>query len=99
MLSLITPENLPGILTAIGAILSGIGGWTLWKVRKEPAAPGTSEALLVALAENTRVQREMGGQFGSNLAMFADTLTLVRDIRSDISAMREHLNAIREQRK
>ncbi len=45
---LITPENLPAIMTAFGGILGGGGIITLIKVRREPPKPGTPDAAAVA---------------------------------------------------
>ena len=111
-LSLITPENLPGVLTAILAALSGVGGWTLWKAKGEPPKAGTLDALLVAMAENTAAQRAIGGQFGANLKLFEEAndgiggvvsaingqTDVLKDIRTENRAMREHLNALRDKR-
>jgi hypothetical protein len=101
--ALITPDNLPAVLTAIGAVLSGVGGWTLWKVRREPPAAGTLDALLIAIAENTAAQRAIGGQFGANLKLFEEAnegiggvVEVLKDIRTENRAMHEHLNALRD---
>lgn len=96
MLSLLTPDNLPGVLTAIAAILSVMSGWALFKVRKEPPPPGTPDALLVALNANTMAQKEIAGQFGANLKLFEETVHVLRGLQVDTSISREHLNAIRE---
>ncbi len=96
MLSLVTPDNLAAVLTAIGAILSGIGGWTLWKAKKEPAPPGTIDATREALAENTAAINGMVGQFADNNRLFTEILTEVRSMGDDIRSAREHLNAIRD---
>jgi len=94
--SLITPENLAGVLTAVAAVLSAVGGIVLWKGRKEPAPAGTIDATREALAENTAALREMGAQFMDNNKLFSDVLMIVRDMAKDAEATREHLNAIRE---
>jgi hypothetical protein len=59
LLSLITPENLPHILTAVGTILGGGGILTWWRVRREPPKPGSQDAATLALAENTQATREL----------------------------------------
>ena len=111
MLSLITPENLPGVLTAIGALLAAIGGLTLRRARREPPRPGTADAAAQALAENTRallaLSEQVGAQnrhFGDNNRMFGDVLKLIGEIARDIdearrelTLAREHLAALREQ--
>lgn len=96
MLSLVTPDNLPEVLAGVGGILATIGGWTFWRARREPPKPGTPDAMAVALAQNTRAQEAMGGQFGKNLEMFAATLHATEEIARDINACREHLSAIRD---
>lgn len=109
-MSLITPENLAEVLVALGALLSGIGGWALWKIRKEPPEIGTPEALKIALAETTAALnallysfKGMNGQFEENNKLFNKALALVealveesRESRRDLSASREHLSAIRD---
>ena len=58
-MSLITPDNLPEVLAAIGAIIAAIGGITLYRVQKEPPKPGSPDAAAVALAENTKALQAM----------------------------------------
>ena len=93
---LITPENLPEVLTAAGALIAAIGGLTWWRARSEPPKPGTPDALATALVQNTDAQKAMGGQFGENLKLFAATLKATEEIARDIDACREHLASIRD---
>lgn len=95
MLHLLTPENLAGVLASIGAILTALGGWALWKVQKEPAPPGTIDATREALVKNTAALTEMGGQFKDNNKLFSDVLVAMREMGQDMKAMREHLNVMR----
>lgn len=104
MLSLITPENLPGILTAIGGLLGGGGILTWWKVRREPPKPGTPDATALALAENTKATLAMvealkaqNAQFGDNNKLFGQVLHHVDGMAKDFTEARQHLAAIREQ--
>ncbi len=93
MLSLITPE----VLTAIGGILGTGGLVALVRVWREPSPkPGSPDAMAVALAQNTRAQEAMGGQFGENLKMFSATLRATEEIAKDIEACRDHLASIRD---
>lgn len=92
MLSLITPENLPGVLTAIGALLAAVGGLTLRRARREPPKPGTPDAAAQALAENTRaliaLSEQVGAQnrhFGDNNRMFGEIMKLIGEIHRLIS--------------
>jgi hypothetical protein len=104
VLSLITPENLPEILIGIGAIITAIGGVTLYKVQKEPPKPGTPDAAAMALAENTRATLAMvealkaqNAQFGDNNKLFGQVLHHVDGMARDFMEVRQHLAAIREQ--
>lgn len=96
MLSLVTPENLASVLTGAGALLSAVGGWALWKTKKEPAPPGTIDATREALAENTAAINGMVGQFADNNRLFSEILSEVRRMQHDMEAAREHLSAIRD---
>lgn len=110
MLSLITPENLPEILTAIGVIITAIGGVTLYRVQKEPPKPGTPDAVALALAENTRATLAMAdamkGQndhFADNNRMFGHITVaadeMVKDqskILTEIQRLRENSDMIRD---
>lgn len=107
---LLTPENLPAVMTAAAAILGAVGGITWWKVRSEPPKPGSADAAAVALVENTKASvtlaanmGTMTGQFGDNLRMFSATLEVVKAMAHDIAearraaeASRDHLAAIRD---
>lgn len=92
----VTPENLPGVLTGLGAIFSAVAGWTLWKVRKEPPEAGSAEAVRIALAKNTEELHAMNGQFAENMRMFRDLIEEVKELRRSSDACREHLSAIRD---
>lgn len=97
MWSLLNADNLAGVLTAIGALITAVGGLTFWRVWREPSPkPGTPDAMAVALAQNTQASEAMTGQFGENLKLFAATLKATENIERDIDACREHLSAIRD---
>lgn len=109
-MSLITPENLPAVLTGLGALIAAIGGITWWRVQKEPPKPGTPDAAVNALAENTRALQEQGAQFKDNNKLFASVLALLTtmakdfadtrrdmaDMKHDMSEAKAHLAAIRD---
>lgn len=95
MLSLITPENLPEILTAIGVIITAIGGMTLYRVQKEPPKLGTKDAVALALAENTRATLAMvdamkgqNDHFADNNRMFKALGPLVGGMAKEFTDMR-----------
>lgn len=110
MLSLITPENLPEILTAIGVIITAIGGVTLYRVQKEPPKPGTPDAVALALAENTRATLAMADAMKGQNDHFADNNDMFRaighkvdgmardfaEMRHDGAESKAHLAAIRD---
>lgn len=100
---MLTPENIPGVLAGIGAILSAVGGWTLWKVRKDPPEPGTLDAVRLALAENTKAVQGQTGNFIENMRLFQQLnvttdrmLHEMEEARRSAEACREHLAAIRD---
>lgn len=102
-MSLLTPDNIPGVLAGIGAILSALGGWTLWKVRREPPEPGTLEAVRLALAKNTAAVEGQSGNFAHNMQLFQQLINITEkmlseaeDTRRGIDACREHLSAMRD---
>jgi hypothetical protein len=110
VLSLITPENLPATLTAIGVIITAIGGVTLYRVQKEPPKPGTADAVALALAENTRAtlamaeaMKDQNHHFADNNRMFGN-ITVAADgmakdqskILSEIQRLRENSDMIRD---
>lgn len=104
MLSLVTPENLPGVLTAIGGIIAAVGGITLWRVHREPPKPGTPDAAAVALAENTKATLAMvaalngqTSQFAANNDLFKQVVGLLADIKHDTAENKAHLAAIRDE--
>ena len=110
MLSLVTPENLPGVLTAIRGIIAAFGGITVWRVHREPPKPGTPDAAAVALAENTKATLAMvaalngqTSQFAANNDMFKQVVALVAailkdmdDTKHDTAECKAHLAAIRD---
>lgn len=103
MLSLITPENLPEVLIGIGAVITAIGGFTLYRVQKEPPKPGTPDAVAMALAENTRATlamiEAMKGQnthFAENNEMFKALGPMLSDMRHDGAESKAHLASIRD---
>ena len=95
MLSLITPENLPDILIGIGAIITAIGGLTLWKVRKEPPKPGTPDAVALALAENTRATLAMVEAMRGQNTHFADNNDMFRAIGQKVDGMARDFSEMR----
>jgi hypothetical protein len=86
--------------------LLGTGGLiALVRVWREPSPkPGTPDAMAVALAQNTRSQEVVAGQFGENLKQFAavnrtadEMLEEMRTARRAMQQAVDHLSAIREQ--
>lgn len=103
MLSLITPENLPEVLIGIGAVITAIGGFTLYRVQKEPPKPGTPDAAAVALAENTKALLSQSANFEDNNDMFRAVLGKVdgmardfAEVRHDMAESKGHLASIRD---
>lgn len=103
MLSLITPENLPEILTAIGVIITAIGGMTLYRVQKEPPKLGTKDAVALALAENTRATLAMvdamkgqNGHFADNNRMFGHITGAADEMVKDQAKMLTEIQRLRE---
>ena len=109
-MSLITPENLPAVLTAVGAVIAAVGGVTWFRSRNEPPKPGTTDAAAVALAENTRATLAMvealkhqNANFAENNEMFraighqvAGVARDIADIRHATASSEGHLGAIRD---
>lgn len=107
---LLTPENLPAVLTAVAAIIAAAGGITWWKSRGEPPKPGTPDAATIALAENTKAVRELVDSMKSQNTHFADNNEMFRatghqlaglardiaDIRHATATSEGHLGAIRD---
>jgi len=87
VLSLITPENLPEVLIGIGAIITAIGGFTLYRVQKEPPKPGTPDAAAVALAENTRATLAMVDAMKGQNTHFADNNLMFKGIGGEVAQM------------
>lgn len=103
MLSLITPDNLPATLTAIGGLIGGGGLITLIRIRREPPRPGTPDAAAVALAENTKALQAMAdaldgqnGHFAANNKMFEAMGPMLGTIVHDTAENKSHLAAIRD---
>lgn len=111
MLNLLTPENLPAVLTGLGALIAAIGGVTWWRVQREPPKPGTPDAAVTALAENTKATRDMAealkgqnGQFAQNNGLFQQVVGLltailksIDDLKHDTAECKAHLAAIRDE--
>ena len=100
---LLTADNLPEVLAAIGAIIAAIGGVTLWRVQKEPPKPGTADAAAVALTENTKALQAMAealdgqnGHFAANNKMFEAMGPMLGTIVHDTAENKSHLAAIRD---
>jgi hypothetical protein len=103
VLSLITPENLPDILIGVGAIITAFGGWTLWRVQKEPPKPGTPDAAALALAENTRATLAMveamkaqNSHFADNNEMFKALGPMLSDMKHDMAETKANTAAMRD---
>ena len=109
-MSLLTPENLPAVLTAVGGLVAAIGGITWWRARSEPPKPGTADAVALALAENTKAMQDMtaamraqNGHFAQNNEMFKALGPVLGGMAKDISESKHdgaerkwHLAAIRD---
>jgi hypothetical protein len=107
---LLTPENLPDVLTAAAAVIAALGGWTWFKVRREPPKPGSPDAMAVAMAENTKAITEMVAALRGQNAHFADNNEMFKalgptlagmakdfaDIRHDGAEAKGHLASIRD---
>lgn len=103
MLSLITPENLSQVLAAFGGLITAIGGLTVWRAWKEPPKPGTPDAAMAALDENTQAVRAMveamkaqNTHFSDNNDMFKALGPVLSDMRRDGADSKTHLAAIRD---
>jgi hypothetical protein len=110
VLQLITPENLPGVLTAVFTFLGGGGILTWWRIRREPPKPGSPDAAVAALAENTRALLAMADAMKAQNTHFADNNDMFRaigqkvdgmardftDMKHDASESKAHLAAMRD---
>ncbi len=103
MLSLITAENLPGVLAGVGTVLAAWGGRTVVKAWREPPKPGSPDAAMLALAENTQALRAMveamksqNTHFADNNEMFKALGPVLSDMRHDGADSKGHLAAIRD---
>lgn len=85
---MITGSPLADVMIAAGTALAAVLGVILARARKEPPKPGTPDASVAALMENTAV-----------VALFHDMLTETRAIREAVQASKEHLNVIRERQR
>lgn len=113
MQPVITGSPLADVLIAGGTALAAVLGVVLARARKEPPKPGTPDATVAALAENTSATNQLiglmsiqNGQFGENLtqfravvALFHDMLSETRAIREAVQSSKEHLNVIRERQR
>lgn len=107
---LLTPENLPAVLTAVGTVIAAVGGITWWRARGEPPRPGTPDAVALALAENTKATLAMVDALKGQNTHFADNNDMFRaiggkidalardfaDIKHDTSESKGHLAAMRD---
>ena len=104
MLSLITAENLPQVLTAIGGLLGAGGLVTVIRIWRNPTPkPGTPDAAMVALGENTRAtlamidaMKSQNTHFADNNEMFKALGPMLSDMRHDMADSKAHLAAIRD---
>jgi len=103
VLSLITPENLPGVLTAVFTFLGGGGILTWWRIRREPPKPGTPDAVALALAENTRATLAMADamkaqntHFADNNRMFGHITVAADEMAKDQAKMLTEIQRLRE---
>lgn len=104
MPDLLTADNLPEVLTAIAGLATAVGGWTLWRVRKEPPPAGSPDAFQIAITENTRAMNRLADeiegqnrQFADNNKLFGEVLHHVDGMAKDFTEARQHLAALREQ--
>jgi len=104
VLSLITAENLPQVLTAIGGLLGAGGLVTVIRIWRNPTPkPGTPDAAMVALGENTRAtlamidaMKSQNTHFADNNEMFKALGPVLSDMRHDGADSKAHLAAIRD---
>lgn len=110
MLSAITLESWTALIIAVGALVGTGGLVSLIRAWREPPKPGTPDAAVQALAENTRALQEQGAQFKDNNKLFASVLALLTtmakdfadtrrdmaDMKHDMSEAKAHLAAIRD---
>jgi hypothetical protein len=104
VLSLITAENLPQVLTAIGGLLGAGGLVTVIRIWRNPTPkPGTPDAAMVALGENTRAtlamidaMKSQNTHFADNNEMFKAIGPVLSDMRHDGADSKAHLAAIRD---
>ena len=78
----------------------------LVRARKEKPKPGSPDAAIAALAENTAAVRALAAafkamqdQFTANNGLFADVLKEAQEIRHAVETSRDHLSAIRERQR
>ncbi len=110
MLSAITLESWTALIIAVGALVGTGGLVSLIRAWREPPKPGTPDAAVQALAENTRALQEQGAQFKDNNKLFASVIALLTtmakdfadtrrdmaDMKHDMSEAKAHLAAIRD---
>lgn len=110
MLSAITLESWTALIIAVGALVGTGGLVSLIRAWREPPKPGTPDAAVQALAENTRALQEQGAQFKDNNKLFASVIALLTtmakdfadtrrdmaDMKHDMAEAKAHLAAIRD---
>lgn len=94
---LLTPENLPHVLTAVGGIVAAIGGITWWKVRSEPPKPGSPDAVAVAMVELTKVMQEMVMAMRGQNAHFADNNEMFKALGPLVGGMAKEFTDMRHE--
>lgn len=92
---LITPENLPAIMTAFGGILGGGGIITLIKVRREPPKPGTPDAAAVAMVDLTKAMQEMVAAMRGQNDHFSDNNEMFKALGPPVASMGRDIEAVR----
>ncbi len=92
---LITPENLPAIMTAFGGILGGGGIITLIKVRREPPKPGTPDAAAVAMVDLTKAMQEMVAAMRGQNDHFSDNNEMFKALGPVLSGMARDFAEVR----
>ena len=111
MLSAITLESWTALIIAVGALVGTGGLVSLIRAWREPPKPGTPDAAVQALAENTKATRGMAeamkgqnGQFAQNNGLFQQVVGLltailksIDDLKHDTAECKAHLAAIRDE--
>lgn len=92
---LLTPENLPAVMTGAAAIIAAIGGFTWWKVRSEPPKPGTPDAAALALVENTKAVQNMVAALSGQNDHFEDNNGMFKALGPVLSGMARDFAEVR----